>query len=211
MKVLLPLLGLLGLSTLGCASAPAAPFDTLKNANLLAFRLQNYEPPPPVQGAAAPTPQQGMIPGLPPEITRWAQQALPGLQQFLPPGLIPGLGAAPQPQQPPQPEAPRFPMTQPNFRILAQTQVLDPDLKEQLGKLLGDPDSFQADHGNCMYAEMGLSFTSPSGGPPNDMLISFSCNQVDSRTFAWPHPNRGMKPDTVKQLATIVQKLWPMG
>jgi hypothetical protein len=202
-------LALLGLLGLGCASSPAAPFDTLKNANVSAFRLQNYEPP-----AAAPAPAAGgIIPGIPPEITQWAQQALPGLQQLLPPGLLPpGLlqGAQPAPVQPQQ-QVMRFPMSQPNFRILGQAQVIDPKLREELGKLLGDPDNFQADHANCMYAEMGLSFTGSLGGPPNDMLISFSCNQVEARSFAWPHPNRGLKPDTVKELDAIVQKIWPMG
>jgi len=203
----------LGLVVLGCASHPAAPFDTLKSSNVTAFRLQNFEPPAPPPGAAAPAPQQGMIPGLPPEITQFAQQALPALQQFLPPGLLPpgmmpgATAAAPPP--PPPPDAPRFPMSQPNFRILNQTQVLDPDLKEELGKLLGDEDNFQSGHANCMYAEFGLSFTAATGGPLNDMLISFSCNQVESRTFAWPHPNRGLKPDTVKRLAALTQKIWP--
>jgi hypothetical protein len=203
------LAGFVGLVMLGCAGAPAAPFDTLKNANVLAFRLQNYEPP---AAAAAAAPGVG-IPGLPPEITQWAQQALPGLQQFLPPGLLPpGLlqGTAQTPVAAPQEI--RFPIgSQPNFRILGQAQVLDPDLREQLGKLLGDPSSFQAEHANCMYAEMGLSFTPATGGPPNDMLISYSCNQVEARSFAWPHPNRGMKPQTVKTLETIVQKIWPVG
>jgi hypothetical protein len=214
MKVAASLSGLIGLVSLGCAGAPAAPFDTLKTANVSAFRLQNFEPPAAPAGPAAPTPQQGMIPGLPPEISQWAQQALPGLQQLLPPGLLPP-GLVPgmqQPQQAPPPpqNAPRFPMSQPNFRILGQAQVIDPALKEQLGKLLGDADSFQPDHGNCMYAEMGLSFSSP-GGPLNDMLISFSCNQVEARSFAWPHANRGLKPETVKQLDALVQKIWPMG
>jgi hypothetical protein len=205
--------GLVGLSALGCASAPAAPFDTLKTANLLAFRLQNYEAPAPA-GAAAATPAQSIIPGLPPEITQWAQQALPGLQQLLPPGLIPpGMLSGvtnPAAAAPVVQDAPRFPMAQPNFRILSQTQVMDADLKEKLGKLLGNPDSYQPDHANCMYAEMGLSFTPATGGTANDMMISFSCNQVDSRTFAWPFANHGLKPDTVKQLDTLVQKIWPM-
>lgn len=204
---------LVGLSALACASSPAAPFDTLKTANVTAFRLQNFEPPPPVPGAAAPTPQQGMIPGLPPEIVQMAQQALPGLQALIPPGLLPpgmlqGMGQQAQ-AAPPPPDAPRFPMTQPNFRILGQAQVMDPDLREQLGKLFGDAGNFQPEHAPCMYAEMGLSFS--SGGPPNDMLISFSCNQVQARSFAWPHPNQGLKSDTVKQLDAIVQKIWPVG
>ncbi|HVU03491.1 MAG TPA: hypothetical protein VHE30_17150 [Polyangiaceae bacterium] len=202
-----------GFLSLACGSAPAKPFDTLKNSNLIAFRLQNYDPPP--QAAAAPTPQQGMIPGLPPEITQLAQQALPGLQALLPPGLLPpgmlqGMQQPQQPQQPQQQEM-RFPMNQPNFRILGQTNVVDPDLKEQLAKVLGDGDKFQADHANCMYAEMGLSFTTTASPTPNDMLISFSCNQVEARSFAWPHANRGLKPDTVKELAGLVQKIWPQG
>jgi hypothetical protein len=142
-----------------------------------------------------------------------AQQALPGLQALIPPGLLPpgmlqGMGQQAAPL-PPAPDAPRFPMTQPNFRILGQAQVMDPDLREQLGKLLGDPSSFQAGHAPCMYAEMGLSFS--TNGPPNDMLISFSCQQVQARSFAWPHPNQGLKPETVKQLDAIVQKIWPVG
>lgn len=201
-------LALLGLLGLGCASAPAAPFDTLKNANVSAFRLQNYEPP---AAAQAPGPA-GLMANIPQEITQWAQQALPGLQQLLPPGLLPpGLLQGPGPAPVQQQQEIRFPMSQPNFRILSQAQVIDPALREQLGNLLGNPDNFQPDHANCMYAEMGLSFTGSLGGPPNDMLISFSCNQVESRSFAWPHPNRGLKPDTVKQLAAIVQKIWPMG
>ena len=213
MKSFTGTLGLLSLLASGCASAPAAPFDTLKTANVTAFRLQNFEPPAPPPGAAAATPQAGMIPGLPPEITQWAQQALPGLQQFIPPGLLPpGMlqGMGQQPQQPvaQQQQAPRFPMNQPNFRILSQAQVIDPDLKEELGKLFGKEDNFQPAQANCMYAEMGLSF-STAGGPLNDMLISFSCNQVEARSFAWPHANRGLKPDTVKKLATLSQKIWP--
>jgi hypothetical protein len=198
---------------LACGGGPAAPFDTLKTANVSAFRLQNFEPP---ANATATAPQPGAgIPGLPPEITQWAQQALPGLQQFLPPGLLPpgmlqGM-AQPPPQAPQAAQAPRFPMNQPNFIILGQAQVIDPDLKDQLAKLLGDPDNFQADHANCMYAEMGISFTGSMGGPPNDMLISYSCNQVEARSFAWPHPNRGLKPKTVENLAAIVQKIWPSG
>ena len=102
-----------------------------------------------------------------------------------------------------------------NFRILSQTQVLDPELKETLGKLLGDKDSFDNVQARCapnvFYADLGLSFTSSTGGPPNDMLISFQCNQIVSRSFAWPHPATGMKPDTVKKVAEIVLKIFPQG
>jgi hypothetical protein len=196
--------------TLGCAGKPAAPFDTLKTSNLTAYRLQNYEPPAPAVGAA---PGAGAaIPGLPPEIQTWIQQGAAGLQQLIPPGLqIPGLttpGAAPAPVAD---TTPRFH----GFRILSQTQVLDPELKENMGELLGNEDSFDNKLARCapnvFYAEMGLSFTSGPGVQPNDVLISFSCNQVVSRSFSWPHPATGMKPDTVKELSEAVQKLWPQG
>jgi len=191
----------------GCASTPAAPFDQLKTANLTAYRLQNYEVPSPVAGAAA-TPGAPTIPGLPPEIQGWIQQGAAGLSQLIPPGLLPGGAAAALPAAD---TTPRFH----DFRILSQTQVLDPDLKESLGKLLGDKSSFDNADARCapnvFYAEMGLSFSSQVGQAPNDLLISFSCNQVVSRSFAWPHPATGMKADTVKQLSAIVQKIWPQG
>jgi hypothetical protein len=46
---------------------------------------------------------------------------------------------------------------------------------------------------------------------PSDVLVSFSCYQVVSRSFAWPHPATGMKPDTVADLTAVVNKLWPAG
>ena len=204
------LLGTLAISlfvSTGCASSPAAPFDTLKTANLTAFRLQNYEPPPSATPTAA-----GAIPGMPNEIQAWIQQGAAGLQQLIPPGLLPP-GLIPQQGQAtpgatpttPTDQVPRFH----NFRILSQTQVIDEDLKDELAKILGDDGNFDNNHANCMYAEMGLSFS--SGGPANDVLISFSCNQVNAATFAWPHPATGMKPKTVQKLSEVVQKLWPPG
>jgi len=195
----------------GCAGTPAAPFDTLKSANLTAYRLQNFEAPSAVPGVAA-TPG-AVIPGLPAEVQTWIQQGAAGLQQLIPPNLLPGLlpGAAGTAAAPVADTTPRFH----DFRILSQTQVLDPDLKESLGKLLGDKDSFDNADARCapnvFYAEMGLSFTSTVGSTPNDLLVSFSCNQVVSRSFAWPHPATGMKADTVKKLSDIVQKIWPQG
>lgn len=193
-------------ATVGCAGKPAPPFDTLKTANLTAFRLQNYEPP----AAAAPAPgQPGMLPGLPPEVSQWVQQGAQGLQALIPPGLLPPGMLNPQQGAPaPAPAADTTPRFH-GFRILSQTQVMDEDLKKELGKILGDESNFDNNHAACMYAEMGLSFS--SGGPPNDVLISFSCNQVAAKTFAWPHPASGMKPKTVQKLADVVQNLWPPG
>jgi hypothetical protein len=193
----------------GCAATPAAPFDQLKTANLTAYRLQNAEAAGAVPGVAA-TPGAAppvAIPGLPPEMNAWLQQGAAAVSQVLP-GLLPGAAAAVLPQAD---TTPRFH----DFRILSQTQVLDPDLKETLGKLLGDKDSFDNAQARCapnvFYADMGLSFTSTAGPTPNDLLISFQCNQVVSRSFAWPHPATGMKPDTVKKLSEIVLKIFPQG
>jgi hypothetical protein len=197
----------------GCAGTPAAPFDQLKTANLTAYRLQNFEPPANTPAAAATpgaTAVPGLsIPGLPAEVQTWIQQGAAGLSQLIPPGLLPGGAASVLPAA--VDTTPRFH----DFRILSQTQVIDPDLKEGLGKLLGDKDSFDNAQARCapnvFYAEMGLSFTSTTGSTPNDVLISFSCNQVVSRSFAWPHPATGMKTDTVKKLSEFVQKIFPQG
>ena len=209
-KTLAFCLGVAALSV-GCAGKPAAPFDTLKASNLTAYRLQNYEPP--AAAVATPGAAPGAIPGIPAEIQTWIQQGAAGLQQLIPPGLqIPGLtlpGAGPLPAA--VDTTPRFH----TFRILSQTQVLDADLKEELGDLLGDADSFDNTQARCapnvFYAEMGMAFGGTPGGQTNDLLVSFSCNQVVSRSFSWPHPATGMKADTVKSLSEMVQKIFPQG
>ena len=180
----------------GCASAPKAPFDTLKDSNATAYRLQNYEPP---EQAAAPLPgaAPGAIPGLPPEIQQWIQQGAQALPQLIPPGLLPPglIPGAPTTAAPVAANVPRFH----NYRILGQTQVMDPELKEKLAEVLGE-----------LLLELGLSW-SAGPGASNDLLISFSCSQVVSRSFAWPHQATGMKPGTTEELTKIVQKIFPQG
>jgi hypothetical protein len=207
---ILGLTSLLALGAFGCASAPKAPFDTLKDSNATAYRLQNYEPPE--QAAAPVAGVPGAIPGLPPEIQQWIQQGAQALPQLippglLPPGLIPGAPGAPAPVAA---NVPRFH----TFRILGQTQVMDPDLKEKLADVLGDEDSFDNSNARCapgtIYPELGLSW-SAGPGASNDLLISFSCSQVVSRSFAWPHPATGMKPGTTEALTKIVQQVFPQG
>ena len=199
--------------SLGCAGKPAAPFDTLKTANLTAFRLQNNEPPPVV--ATLPT-APGALPGIPGIDPNALAAGVAALQKLIPPGLqIPGLqlpgvpgAAAPAPIGD---TTPRFQ----TFRILAQQQVLDADLKESLGKLLGDSSNFDAAAGRCapnvVYPEFGLSFATAPGAQPNDLLVSLGCNVVVSRTFSWPHPATGMKPGTVSDLSEIMTKIFPQG
>ena len=194
---------LLGVIVSGCASSPVAPFDQMEKSNLLVFRLQNYEPPAapaPVAGQAAP-----ILQGLPPEIQTWIQQGAQGLQQLIPPGLLSNLN--PTAAATPAADTPRFY----GFRILGQTQVADPDLKKQLASLFGTKDNFEQPKSTCLYPELGFSFGPGPGSPSNDFLVSFSCNQVQARSFPWPHPYTGMTSSTVSDLTQIVKKLWPGG
>jgi hypothetical protein len=194
-------------ATQGCGwgKGPASPFDKMESSNVIAYRLQNYEPPAQQQAQVVP----GLpVPALPPEVSQWVQmgaQSL-GLSQFIPPGMLPGTPGAAAPV--PSPTEPRFH----GFRILGSgpTQVLDPEVRERLGELFGDADNFDNKHANCAYSEFGFSF-SPQQGIQNDLLVSFSCNQVVAQTFAWPHPSAGMKPDTVKELSELMLKIWPAG
>jgi hypothetical protein len=196
----------------GCAGKPAAPFDALKTANLTAFRLQNNDPTPVVAAAPAATPGAApIIPGLDPNLQNAITAGVAGLQKLIPPGLqIPGL-SIPGVTAPVADTTPRFQ----GFRILAQQQVLDADLKESLGKLLGDKDNFDNTLGRCapnvIYPEFGMSFATAPGAQSNDLLISMGCNQVVSRTFSWPHPATGMKTGTVSDLQEILTKVFPQG
>lgn len=193
----------------GCAAAPAAPFDTLKNAGATILRLQNYEPPAQQQqpGAAA-------VPGLPnlipPQIQAWAQQAAPALQQLLPPGLLPpGLLTTPvlPAQQTAQSQEFRFH----GRLVLGTAAVNDPALREELAELLGDEDNFQLEHQPCNYPELGLGWAPQANMPPYEILISFSCNNIQAaQGFSWPHATGiGMKPKLVEGLTHIVQQLFP--
>jgi hypothetical protein len=209
-RTALSLLGAcVGVAALGCASQPAAPFDTLKNANVTILRLQNYEPP----SALPPSPLGGanpLIPGIPPEIQQWAQQAAPALQQLLPPGLLPP-GFLQVPVLPAQQQA-----AQQGFRfhgrlVLGTAQVADGKLREELGKLLGDEDNFQLEHAPCNYTEFGMGWNTQPNMPPYELLISFSCNNIQAaQGFSWPHATGiGMTPKLVEGLTSVIQQLFP--
>jgi hypothetical protein len=214
-KTLAFCLGAAALS-IGCAGKPAAPFDTLKTSNLTAYRLQNNEPPSILPTATAPGATGATIPGLDPNLQNSITAGVQALQKLIPPGLqipglqIPGLTAAPG-ASPVADTTPRFQ----TYRILAQQQVLDADLKESLGKLLGDKDNFDNQFARCpasgFFPEFGLSFSSTVGGQANDLLVSLACNQIVSRTFSWPYPATGMKVDTHADLNEILVKIFPQG
>jgi hypothetical protein len=185
----------------GCASSPAAPFDSFKNVPITAFRLQNYEPPP--QAAAAPPTAPGMIPGLPPEIQQWVQAGAsmlpPGL---LPQGLLPGQPAAAAPSAQ-QDMTPRFH----GFRILGQANVMDEGLRQELINVFGFDKNFDNTHASCVYAEFGFSFAR-SGQPPADVLVSLSCDQVQAQNFLWPFAQTGLTPDSVQRITKVTRSVF---
>ena len=186
----------------GCAGR-AAPFNEMDQAQITVLRLQGQEAPPVATAPA--TTQAPLIPGLPPEIQALGQQALQGLQGVLPPGMIPpGLipGApAPAPVVAPQP---RFK----NFVILAQTQLIDEEIKGEILDIFGDDGSFSKDRGNCFYPGFGISMVRPNSPVPVDLLISFSCNQAMGDGFKWPHPTNGFTSETSQRLSKVYEKLW---
>ncbi len=189
--------GLLSVST-GCAPTLSAPFDQMKNSQITVYRLQNYEPPP--QAGAAPG---APVAGIPPQLQQWitagASLLPPGL---IPPGLIPGAPAAGA--TPAQDQTQRFH----GFRILGYTALNDKTQREEALSIFGTKSNFSNAASNCMYAEFGFSFGSPAGGPPADVMVSLSCNQVKAEGFAWPHPGTGLPSDTSKRIIAIAQKVF---
>jgi hypothetical protein len=180
----------------GCGGSPAAPFNAMDASRVVVYRLQNYEP------AQAQQTMPGLpgLPGLPlpPEITAWAQQATSILPpNLLPPGILPGTAPAPAASEQ------RFN----NFRIIAQTDVVSASTKKELADIFGHASNFDNTMSPCMYAEFGMR-VEQGGMPPADTLISLSCDHVDAVGYAWPHADRGLKPDTVKRFAKVMQGIW---
>ena len=189
-------LGALFVGAFGCASNPVAPFDSMQNAPMTAYRLQNYEQAP----TAATTPTApGQIPGLPPEIQKWVQMGA----SMLPPGLLPP-GITGAPAAPPVDTTPRFH----NFRVLGMpTNVIDPKLRDELINIFGFEKNFDDSHSSCVYAEFGFSFARINQ-PPADVLVSLSCDQVQAQNFIWPHKSTGLTPDTAARISKVSQLIF---
>jgi hypothetical protein len=188
---------LIGISVVfatGCASL-SPPFDKMKDSQMTVYRLQNYEPP-----AQASAPPAGGL-QLPPQIQQWitagASLLPPGL---LPPGLLPGTA----PAAPPAPDAQKFH----GFRILEWQPVNDSGTKGDIVDLFGHGGNFQNATSNCMFAEFGFAMAQPNAPTPADILVSLSCEQVQSFNFAWPYAQTGLTPDTSKKVAAIAQKVF---
>ncbi len=179
----------------GCGSTLAQPFDSMKNAPITVYRLQNFEPPP----QQAPTAQFQ----LPPEIQQWVQAGA----ALLPPGLVPpGLLPGSQPAQAQQ-QAPRFH----NFLVLGMQPVNDSKMHDELLDILGHSSNFVPQHDNCLYAEFGISIAQMNGAPPDDVLVSLSCDQVAGASFQWPYANTGFNADVAKRFVTVFKSTFGGG
>ncbi len=161
------------------------------------YRLQNFEPPMQAQAQAAA--QAGFQ--LPPQIQQWVQAGA----SLLPPGLIPpGLLAGAAAPQPAPPDAPRFH----NFRILEWQPVNDASVKNDILDAFGHGSNFTTAQNSCTYAELGFAIAQSSSPTPADILVSLSCQDVQSFNFAWPYQQTGIAPDTEKKFAQIAQKVF---
>jgi hypothetical protein len=183
---------ILAATSAGCASL-APPFDKMKTSQMTVYRLQNYEAPT----APSATPTTGFQ--LPVQIQQWIQAGAsllpPGL---LPPGLLPGTA----PAAPPAADAPRFH----GFRVLDYQPINDATLKSDIVDVFGSKGGFQNAASTCMYAEFGFAIAQPTGPTPADILVSLSCEEVQTFNFIWPYAGTGLTPDTSKKIAAIAQR-----
>lgn len=179
----------------GCASL-SPPFDKMKSSQMTVYRLQNFEPPAQSQAQATPNGWQ-----IPPVIQQWIQAGAsllpPGL---LPPGLVPGAASG----APMAADAPRFH----GFRILDYQPVEDSRLKADIVDVFGSKGNFQNAASSCMFAEFGFAMAQPDVPTPADILVSLSCEHVQSYNFAWPYAQDGLTPDASKKIVAIALRLF---
>ncbi len=191
-------------SRLACAAALSAgcsslspPFSDMKGAQMTVYRLQNFEPPQAAPATAA-QPQGFQLPA---QIQQWIQAGAsylpPGL---LPPGLLPGT-AAPAPIAA---DAPRFH----GFRIIEWQAVNDAGVKGDIVDTFGHSSSFNTPQFACMYAELGFAIAQTNAPTPADILVSLSCQGVQSYNFTWPYAQTGITPDAEKRFAQIAQRVF---
>jgi hypothetical protein len=185
----------------GCATTLSPPFDQMKGAQMTVYRLQNFVP-------SAPQPQSPSGIGgiqIPPQIQQWisagASLLPPGL---LPPGLLPGTTPTVAP------DASRFPAGPQGFPILAQQQVMDPSVANDILDVLGHPTNYQPPTQSCMYAELGIAIVQPMNPQqqPADFLVSLSCMPIQAVNFQWPYQNTGLTETSEKKFANLLQRVF---
>jgi hypothetical protein len=183
------------MSTVGCGSL-SPPFDKMKSSQMTVYRLQNFEPAAQPQAQATPNAWQ-----IPPVLQQWIQAGAsllpPGL---LPPGLVPGTA----PAVPTAADAPRFH----GFRVLDYQPVEDPGLKGDIVDVFGTKGNFQNATSSCMFAEFGFAIAQPNAPTPADILVSLSCEHVQSYNFMWPYAQDGLTPDASKKIVAIALRVF---
>jgi len=186
----------------GC-SGRASPFNDLDNAQVTILKLQGQQTPSPIPGAQPGQFPTLPIPGLTPEQQAQLQQ---GAQQFgqavgqMIPGLqLPGMPGTQPVQQPQQ--------TFNGSVVLGSTPVADEDMKNRLLDDFGKEDNFNRNVGPCFTPGMGVVFSDPKKGNI-ELMVSFSCNQVQGNGFRWPHPANGMTPEVSNDLRMIYQQMF---
>jgi len=182
--------------SVGCKSTPASPFNNLQGQPIRIYRLQNYSTAAAV-GAAPTDPISGLLSSLPiptefqPQVQQ-AQGMICGLVPTMPGCSTAAVGNPVMPSN-----------TFENYTIIGEAMVMDSSARDDLIDIFGSKKSFQQRKASCFYPEFGLAFGS---GQTANVLISYSCNQAQSKNFQWPHPESGLTEKTVKSLNTIIQK-----
>jgi hypothetical protein len=192
---------LLGAGT-GCASGLSQPFsamNAMKGQQMTVYWLQSYEAPPAAQAQnTVPNSIGGLV--LPPQIQQLGQQLLSaGMTMF--PGFLQGLVP---PQAPTQAaDVPRFH----GFAIRKYQPVADSGLKGSILDLFGHSSNFKSPGETCMYADFGFALAQPNA-PPADILVSLSCQQVQSYNFQWPYAQTGLTQDALGKIGAVVNKVF---
>jgi len=186
----------------GC-SGRASPFNDLDNAQVTILKLQGQQAPSPIPGAQPGQFPTLPIPGLTPEmqgqLQQGAQQFGQAVGQFIPGFQLPGMGGPTPVTQQPQ--------LFNGFVVQGSTPVADEDMKNRLLDDFGKEDNFNRNVGPCFTPGMGVIFSDPKKGNI-ELMVSFSCNQVQGNGFRWPHPANGMTPETSNDLRQIYQQMF---
>ncbi len=190
----------------GCASR-TAPFNDLDQASVTILKLQGQEAPAAMPGATTQPGAMPMlpIPGLTPEQQAQLQQGVQQLgqaaQQMIPGLQIPGLPGVGQTAQPQPAQQMRFN----GFVILDQRSIADSTTKDDLLDTFGKEDNFNQNRGPCFTPGMGVVFQDPKKGNV-ELMVSFSCNQVQGNGFRWPYQVNGLSPDASNKLRRIYEQ-----
>lgn len=101
------------------------------------------------------------------------------------------------------------------FRVLQSVEVADPALRDEIVSIFAHAEGFNDQAQSCLHPEMAFTFSAPPAGAIASpagaeaiVLVSLSCNRVESRGFSWPFSGTGLDLGTVQRLATLADKLF---